>query len=64
VEELLVPKEEEPQTDAEYPHVEVPLVETSTQEETSKDGRKCTREVDRLLEDVRENVGATSSQCR
>ena len=31
VEELLVPKEEEPQTDAEQPHVEVPGVETSTQ---------------------------------
>eukprot|EP00253_Pinus_taeda_P024502 PITA_24502 len=39
-------------------------VETSTQVESSRDGRKCAREDDRLLEDVRENVGAPSSQCR
>ena len=30
VEELLVPKEEEPQTNVEQPHAEVPGVETST----------------------------------
>ena len=60
----MVPKEEEPQTDAEQPHEEVPRVETSTQAESSRDGRKRTREVDKLLEDVRENVGAPSSQCR
>ena len=30
VEELLVPKEEEPQTDAEQPHAKVPGVKTST----------------------------------
>eukprot|EP00253_Pinus_taeda_P027560 PITA_27560 len=64
VEELLVPKEEEPQTDAEQPHVEVPRVETSTQVESSRDGWKRTREADKLLEDARENVGAPSSQCR
>lgn len=64
VEELLVPKEEEPQIDAEQSHVEVPGVETSTQAESSRDGRKCTRESDRLLEDVSENVGAPSSQRR
>ena len=64
VEELLVPKEEEPQTDLEQLHAEVPRVETSTQVESSRDGRKRTREADILLEDVRENVGAPSSQCR
>ena len=37
-------------------------METSTQEESSRDGQKLTREADRLLEDVRENVGAPSSQ--
>ena len=43
MEELLVPKEEEPQTDAEQPHVEVPGVKTSTQAEPSRDGHKHTR---------------------
>eukprot|EP00253_Pinus_taeda_P018283 PITA_18283 len=62
VEEILVPKEEEPQTNAEQSHAEVPGVETSTQAESPRDGRKCARETDRLLEDVRENVGAPSSQ--
>ena len=62
MEELLVPKEEEPQTDAEQPHAEVPRVETSTQAKSSRYGWKRTREVDRLLEDARENVGAPSSQ--
>ena len=64
MEELLVPKEEEPQTDVEQPHAEVPGVETSIQAESCRDGRKHTREADRLLEDVRENVGAPSSQFR
>eukprot|EP00253_Pinus_taeda_P019595 PITA_19595 len=64
VEELLVPKEEETQIDAEQLHGEVPGVETSTQEESSRDGRKRTREADRLLEDTRENVGAPYSQRR
>ena len=61
VEEILAPKEE-PQIDVEHPHVEDPGVETSTQEESSKDGRKCTREADRLFHDERENVGAPTSQ--
>jgi len=64
MEEILVPKEEEPQTDVEQPHAEVPGVETSTQAESSREGRKRTREADRLLSDARENVGETSSQCR
>ena len=38
VEELLVPKEEEPQIDVEQLHAEVPGVETSTQAESSRDG--------------------------
>ena len=64
MEEFLVPKEEEPQSDAEQPHVEVPGVETSTQVESSRDGWKRTREANILLEDARENVGAPSSQRR
>jgi len=36
-------------------------VETSTQVEPSREGRKRTREVDRLVQDVRENVGAPSN---
>jgi len=64
MEELLVPKEEKPQTNAKQPHAEVPGVETSTQPKSSRDGWKCTREADRLLEDARENVGEPSSQCR
>ena len=39
-------------------------METSTQAESSKDGQKCTKEADKLLEDVRENVGAPSYQHR
>ena len=62
VEELLVPKEEEPQTDTEHPHAEVLGVVTSTQAKSSKYGWKCTREADILLEDARENVGAPFSQ--
>eukprot|EP00253_Pinus_taeda_P004001 PITA_04001 len=63
-EELLVPKEEEPQSDAEQLHVEVPGVETSTHAESSREGRKRTREADRLLMDARENVGEPYSQHR
>ena len=51
-EELLVPKEEEPQIDAEQPHAEDLGVETSTHAESSGDGRKCSREADRLMMDV------------
>ena len=39
-------------------------VETSTQAESSREGRKRTREADELLGDARGNVGAPSSQCR
>jgi len=38
-EELLVPKVEEPQIDVDQPHTEVPRVETSTQEDSSRKGR-------------------------
>ena len=62
--EILVPKVEEPQIDVEQPHAEVSGVETSTQAESSKEGSKRTREVDILLDDAWENVGAPSSQCR
>ena len=64
MEELLVPKEEEPQIDAEQPHAEDPIVETSTQAKSSREGLKHTREVDILLLDARENVGEPSSQFR
>ena len=57
MEELLVLKEEEPQTDAEQPHVEDPGVDTSTHAESSRDGWKRSREADRLMLDVGENVG-------
>ena len=63
-EDILVPKVEKPQIDVEQPHAEVPRVETSTQEESSKDGRKRTREAEKLLEGARENVGAPLSQRR
>jgi len=62
-EELLAPKEE-PHIDVEQSHAEDPGVETSTQEKSSRDGRKCTREAKNLLHDVRENVGAPTSQCK
>ena len=39
-------------------------METSTQAEFSRDGRKRTREADRLLSNARENVGEPSSQRR
>ena len=63
-EELSVPNEEEPQIDAEQPHAEDLGVETSTHAETSRDGRKRSREIDRLMLDVQENVGQPSSQRR
>lgn len=56
VEEILDPKEE-PQIGMEQPHAEDPGVETSTQSESFRDGRKRTREVNNLLQDMRENVG-------
>ena len=63
-EELSVPNEEEPQIDAEQPHAEDPGVETYTHAESSRDGRKHSREVDNLMLDAWENVGHPSSQCR
>lgn len=39
-------------------------METPTHAEPSSDGRKCTREADRLLHDARENMGAPTSQRR
>jgi len=63
VEELLAPKEE-PKDDVEKPHAEDQGVETPTHVNSSKYGRKRTREVDRLLHDTRENVGAPTSQHR
>ena len=64
VEELLAPKVEQPHIYAEKPHGEDPGVETSTQVEYSKEGRKRTREADKFLGDAQENVGAPTSQCR
>eukprot|EP00253_Pinus_taeda_P030482 PITA_30482 len=54
----------ESSTDAEQPHAEVSQVETSSQAESSRDGRKRTREADKLLKDARENVGEPYSQRR
>ena len=48
----------------EQPHAEDPGVETSTHVESSRDGQKHSREADRLMMDVRENVGQPSSQHR
>ena len=62
VEELLAPKEE-PQ-DVEQPQEEEQRVEAPTHVETSRDGSKCTIEVDRLMHDARENVGEPTSQRR
>ena len=39
-------------------------MEASTQEESSRDGWKRTREADKLLSNVRENVGEPCSQRR
>ena len=63
-EALSVPKEEEPQIDEEQLHAEDLGVEISTHADTSGDERKLSREADRLMLDVRENVGQPSSQRR
>ena len=39
-------------------------METFTQAESSREGRKRTREAERLVQDVRENLGAPSNQRR
>ena len=51
-EEILAPKLEEPHIDVEQPHAEDPGVQTSTQSESSREGRKCTKEVDRFSDDA------------
>ena len=58
--EILAPKEE-PHDDVEQPNIEEKRVEAPTHVETSRDGRKCTREDDILMHDARENVGASTS---
>jgi hypothetical protein len=61
-EELLVPKDES--QDVDQPHEEVHGVEETTQENPSiRNGRKCTMEADRLRLDVAQNVGSPTSQC-
>ena len=63
-EELLVSKKEDPQTNVEQLHAEDPGVETFTHAKSSRDGKKCSREADRLVMDARENAGQASSQRR
>ena len=45
------------------PQVEEQRVETPTQAEPSREGRKINKEIEILLHDARENVGAPTSQC-
>ena len=60
-EEILVPKDE-PQ-DVEQPQVEDHGVEkTNHAKPSTRNGKKCNREVDRLMLDVAEHVGAPTSQ--
>lgn len=56
-EELLAP-EEEPKDDVEQPHAKENRVKEPTHAETSRDGRKYTREANRLMHYARDNVGA------
>ena len=58
--EVLAPKEE-PQDDVEYPHAEEQRVEVPTHVDTSKDGKKHTKEDDRLILYAREDVVAPTS---
>ena len=51
-EALLVAKEGEAQIDEAHPHAKDPRVETSTHVESSRDGRKHSREADRLMLDA------------
>ena len=63
-EEYLLAPKEEPQEVVEQTRMEENKggrVETSTQAEPSREGRKRTREVDRLVQVARENVGSTSN---
>ena len=61
-EEILTYKVEEPQIDVKQTHAEDLGMKTSTQEESSREGRKHTKEADILIHDARENVGAPTSQ--
>ena len=61
VEDILASKFKEPHIDVEQPHAKDLGVDTSTQAYSSRDGRKHTKEADRLLLDARENVGAPTS---
>jgi len=63
-EELLVPKEDEPPNAVDQPHAKISVVEITTGGDSSRDRRKCSREADRLMQDVRENVGQPSYQHR
>lgn len=45
----------------EHPQIEEKRMETYAQIEPSREGRKRTREVDRLVQDARENVRAPSN---
>jgi len=40
------------------------VLDTSTQEESSREGRKWTKEAERLLDDAQENLGAPTSHHR
>ena len=62
-EELLVPKNE-PQY-VEKPHVEDHgVVEKTNADPSTRNGRRCTREADRLRLDAAEHVGAPTSLCK
>ena len=62
-EELLVPKDEP--HDVEQPQAEDHGVAKITHADPStRNGRKCTKEVDRLMLDAIDHVGAPKSQCR
>eukprot|EP00253_Pinus_taeda_P001501 PITA_01501 len=58
-EDILAPKVEEPQIDVDQPHTNNRGMETSTQEEYSKEGTYHTREADRLLDDALGECGST-----
>ena len=62
-EELLAPKEE-PEEVVEQLQVEEQRVETSTQANPSREGRKRVSEAHRLVQDARENVGTHSNLCK
>ena len=48
----------------EQPQVEEKRVKTPTHAETFRDGRKCTREPERMMHDSSETMGALTSQRR